>query len=132
MSPTAVWSRSTRFCAILVTAVAASMLLLSPSASARGRAYQHYAACGVSPAAKPSHVCPRRRPRGAFFRSRRADVRYTVCVRFAGGRTLCAKRQLAERGVLYVNRITGGPGEQRITWFVHGKRVGRFTLRVNW
>ncbi len=100
-------------------------------AHASEAAYQHYAACGLSPKAKPARACPRDRPKAAFFRSRRAEVYFTVCVRFAAERTLCAKRQKAGRSVLYVNRITAGPGRHRITWFVEGKRVGRAFLRVN-
>lgn len=114
---------------LALTALAA--LAVAAPASAGARAYRHYGACGISPKAKPSHVCARQRPKGAFFRSNRATVTYTVCVRFPRGRSLCAKHQLAERGRLYVNRITApSPGKHRITWFVAGKRVGRFAFWV--
>jgi hypothetical protein len=106
-----------------------------PSAGAhrlpdRSPAYQHFAACGVGRKAKPSHRCPPGKL-GAFFRARRGSVHYTVCVRFPTRRTLCARAQNAERGVLYVNEVTSSqPGVHRLTWFVKGKRVGRFFFRI--
>lgn len=117
--------------AALPALAALALLAAAAPASAGANAYRHYGACGLSPKAKPSHSCARSRPKGAFFRSNRETVHYTVCVRFPGNRTLCAKGQLAEKGRLYVNRITApAPGRHRITWFVGGKRVGRFALWV--
>jgi hypothetical protein len=96
----------------------------------RPPAYQHFAACGLGREAKPSHRCPAGR-QGAFFRARRRSVHYTVCVRFPSRRTLCAKGQEAERGVLYVNQVTSSQiGLHRLTWFVEGKRVGRYFFRI--
>jgi len=109
----------------------AGFLASAVPASAEAAAYRHYVACGLSENAKPSHLCQKRRKKGAFFRSNRADVFYSVCVRFPTGKNLCAPKQEAERGVLYVNKITTNiPGEHRVTWFVQGKRVGVFNFVV--
>lgn len=100
-------------------------------ASADAAAFKHYVACGLSQKAKPSHVCQKPRKKGAFFRSNRADVFYTVCVRFPTKKNLCAPEQEAVRGTLYVNKITTNiPGEHTVSWFVKGKRVGAFTFVV--
>jgi hypothetical protein len=100
-------------------------------ASAEAAAFRHYVACGLSQKAKPSHVCQKKRKKGAFFRSNRADVFYTVCVRFPTRKNLCAPAQEAVRGTLYVNKITSNiPGKHRVTWFVKGKRVGAFDFLV--
>ena len=116
----------------LAAAILGVALLASAApASAEAAAYRHYVACGVSPNAKPSHLCQKKRKKGAFFRSNRADVFYTVCVRFPTKRNLCAPRQEVVRGTLYVNKITTNiPGKHRVTWFVKGKRVGIFVFRV--
>ena len=109
----------------------AGFLASAVPASAEAAAFRHYVACGLSENAKPSHLCQKRRKKGAFFRSNRADVFYSVCVRFPTGKNLCAPKQEAEQGVLYVNKITSNiPGEHRVTWFVEGKRVGVFNFVV--
>jgi hypothetical protein len=114
--------------------LAGGLLAAAAPASADAAAYRHYVACGLSANAKPSHVCPKRGPKGAFFRSNQADVFYKVCVKFprqAPRRLVCANRQEAERGALYVNRITSNiPGRHKVTWFVQGKRVGIFFFRI--
>jgi hypothetical protein len=52
-------------------------------------------------------------------------------VRFPTGKNLCAPKQEALRGTLYVNKITTNiPGEHKVSWFVEGKRVGAFTFVV--
>jgi hypothetical protein len=108
-----------------------ALLASAAPASAEAAAYRHYVACGLSQNAKPSHVCSKKRKKGAFFRSNLADVFYTVCVRFPGGKNLCAPEQEAVRGTLYVNKITSNiPGEHKVTWFVKGKRVGLFKFLV--
>ncbi len=114
-----------------LAAVLASGALLATAvpASADAAAYRKYVACGKTVKAKPSHSCPTRRGAtgnlGAFFRSNNADVFYKVCVRFPGGRGLCAPRQAADKGTLYVNKITSNtPGRHKVTWFVKGRRVG--------
>jgi hypothetical protein len=100
-------------------------------ASARGAAFRHYVACGLSQNAKPAHVCQKPRKKGAFFRSNNGNVFYTVCVRFPTGKNLCAPEQEAVQGTLYVNKITTNiPGEHKVTWFVKGKRVGLFKFLV--
>lgn len=100
-------------------------------ASADAAAFRHYVACGLSQKAKPSHVCQKPRKKGAFFRSNKADVFYTVCVRFPTRKNLCAPEQEAVRGTLYVNKITTNiPGEHQVSWFVKGKRVGVFSFLV--
>ncbi|MEX2447543.1 MAG: hypothetical protein WD404_02235 [Solirubrobacterales bacterium] len=109
----------------------AALLASVLPASAQGAAFRHYVACGLSQKAKPAHVCKKPRKKGAFFRSNRADVFYSVCVRFPTKRNLCAPRQEAVRGTLYVNKITTNiPGRHRVTWFVKGKRVGLFNFFV--
>jgi hypothetical protein len=95
-------------------------------------AYKHYVACGVSEKATPSHSCPKKSKKGAFFKSLKGEVSYTVCVRFPTKKSICTEDpQKAEQGTLYVNKITSNiPGKHRVTWFVSGKRVGSFTFRV--
>jgi hypothetical protein len=112
-----------------------ALLATAAPASAEAAAFRKYVACGKSAKAKPSHACPVRRGAtgnlGAFFRSNRADVDYKICVRFPGGRSLCAPRQEAEQGQLYVNRITSNtPGRHKVTWFVKGQRVGVWFFRL--
>jgi hypothetical protein len=88
-------------------------------------AYKHYIACGISQNAKPAHKCPKKSKKGAFFKSLKGDVSYSVCVKFPTGKKICAKAQPASQGTLYVNKITSNIlGRHRVTWFVEGKRVG--------
>ncbi len=116
----------------LVAAMAVAALLIGVApAAADAAAFRHYVACGTSENAKPSHLCQKPRDKGAFFRSNRADVFYTVCVQFPTRKRLCAPKQEAVRGTLYVNKITSNiPGKHKVTWFVKGKRVGVFAFRV--
>ncbi len=110
----------------------ALLLVSAGPAAAQGAAYRHYVACGLSKNAKPSHTCPKSRKKGAFFRSNKADVYYTVCVKFPTKKHLCAPKQQAEQGTLYVNKITSNiPGRHQVTWFVKGKRVGLFKFFVS-
>jgi hypothetical protein len=99
---------------------------------ASGPAYKHYIACGLSRKAKPSTVCPVNSKKGAFFKSLKADVKYTVCVKFPKKEHLCTETpQEAEQGTLYVNKITSNAvGRHEITWFVKGKKVGTSVFRV--
>jgi hypothetical protein len=116
-----------------LTAVLAGVVLLVSfaPASAQSAAFRYYVACGTSENAKPSHVCNKRRDKGAFFRSNKADVFYKICVKFPTKRLLCKGGQKAERGTLYVNQITSNiPGKHKVTWFVKSKRVGLFVFRV--
>jgi hypothetical protein len=116
---------------LTVVGLGAALLVATAPASAQGAAYRHYVACGLSQNAKPSHFCQKSRKKGAFFRSNRADVFYTVCVKFPTKKNLCAPKQQAVRGTLYVNKITSNiPGEHRVTWFVQGKRVGIYDFVV--
>lgn len=109
----------------------AALLLCAVPASAKSAAFTHYVACGLSQNAKPSHFCQKSRKKGAFFRSNKADVFYTVCVQFPTKKRLCAPRQEAVKGTLYVNKVTSNiPGAHKVTWFVEGKRVGTFLFRV--
>ncbi len=108
-----------------------ALLVSASPASAEAAAYKHYVACGLSQNAKPAHVCQKKRKKGAFFRSNNADVFYTVCVKFPTKKNLCAPKQEAVRGTLYVNKITSNiPGKHRVSWFVEGKRVGSFVFTV--
>jgi hypothetical protein len=111
--------------------VAVALLASLAPAAAQSAAYRHYVACGLSQNAKPAHVCNKKRDKGAFFRSTRADVFYTVCVKFPTKRRLCAPKQEAVQGTLYVNKITSNiPGQHRVSWFVKGKKVGEFVFKV--
>lgn len=116
----------------LAAVLLGSALLASAApASAQGAAYRHYVACGVSQNAKPSHTCPKPSKKGAFFKSTKADVFYTVCVKFPTGKNLCAPKQEATQGTLYVNKVTTNiPGKHQVSWFVSGKRVGVFAFNV--
>jgi ABC-type sugar transport system substrate-binding protein len=116
-----------------LTAIVLGLALLASAApaSAGAAAYKHYVACGLSQKAKPSHICQKPRKKGAFFQSNKADVFYTVCVKFPTKKNLCAPKQEAIKGTLYVNKITSNiPGKHRVTWFVQGKRVGSFVFTV--
>jgi hypothetical protein len=116
-----------------LTAVGLGVALLAGAAPASALAapYRHYVACGLSQNAKPAHVCQKKRKKGAFFRSNNADVFYTVCVKFPTKKNLCAPKQEAVKGTLYVNKITSNiPGKHRVSWFVQGKRVGSYTFTV--
>jgi hypothetical protein len=116
-----------------LTAIGLGIALLASAspASAKSAAFKHYVACGLSQKAKPAHVCQKQRDKGAFFRSNKADVFYSVCVKFPGKKNLCRPKQEAKKGQLYVNKITSTiPGKHQVTWFVGGKRVGSFTFTV--
>lgn len=127
--------------ALALVALATGLLVGVSSSSAKAPqkrapnatpAYKHYVACGLSRKAKPAHVCPAGSRKGAFFKSLKADVRYTVCVKFPKKEHLCTEKpQEAEQGTLYVNKITSTtPGRHRVTWFVKGKKVGTSVFRV--
>lgn len=108
-----------------------ALLVSGSPVSAQGAAFKHYVACGLSQNAKPAHLCQKSRKKGAFFRSNNGDVFYTVCVKFPTKKNLCAPKQKAEQGTLYVNKITSNiPGKHRVSWFVEGKRVGSFVFRI--
>lgn len=109
----------------------AALLAGAAPASAEAGAFQHYVGCGTSQNAKPAHKCPKSSKKGAFFKSVRGEVFYSICVSFPTGRNLCAPRQKAVQGTLYVNEITSNiPGKHKVTWFVEGKRVGLFFFQV--
>lgn len=116
---------------LTATLVGIALLASAVPAAADAAAYRHYVACGVSQNAKPSHKCPKPSKKGAFFRSLKGDVDYSICVKFPTGKNICAKAQPAKQGTLYVNKITSNiPGQHRVSWFVEGKRVGLFIFRV--
>ena len=117
--------------ALVATMVAAGLLASAAPATAGAAAFKHYVACGISKNAHPSHVCPKGSKKGAFFKSLNAEVSYSVCVKFPSGKNLCAKAQKAERGTLYVNKITSTQvGVHTVIWYVKGKQVGSTTFRV--
>jgi hypothetical protein len=114
-------------------ALCATVLLAGAApASAGAAAYRHYVACGLSQHAPAAHSCSKKSKKGAFFESSKADVFYAVCVKFPNRKQpLCKGEQEATTGTLYVNRITSNiPGKHVVTWFVAGKRVGRFVFIV--
>jgi hypothetical protein len=111
--------------------LAVALLVSAAPASAKGAAYKHYVACGLSQNAKPAHLCQKGRKKGAFFRSNQGDVFYTVCVKFPTKKNLCAPKQEAVKGTLYVNKITSNiTGKHRVSWFVQGKRVGSYVFTI--
>jgi hypothetical protein len=117
--------------ALVALLVATGLLAAAVPATAGAAAYRHYVGCGISRNAEPSHVCPKGSKKGAFFKSTKADVMYTVCVKFPSGKNLCAQAQEAVKGTLYVNKITSTiPGRHVVSWFVKGKKVGSFAFRV--
>ena len=116
---------------LLAVGLGIVLLASAAPATAQGAAFKHYVACGLSQKAKPSHLCQKPRKKGAFFRSNNGDVFYTVCVKFPTKKNLCAPKQEAVKGTLYVNKITTNiPGKHRVSWFVEGKRVGVFNFFV--
>jgi hypothetical protein len=116
---------------LLAVGLGIVLLASAAPATAQGAAFKHYVACGLSQKAKPSHLCQKPRKKGAFFRSNNGDVFYTVCVKFPTKKNLCAPKQEAKQGTLYVNKITTNiPGKHRVSWFVEGKRVGVFNFFV--
>jgi hypothetical protein len=117
----------------LALAALVSGLLIGVSPSTAGTpAYKHYIACGLSQKAKPAHVCPVGSKKGAYFKSLKGDVSYTVCVKFPKAEHLCTEKpQKAKQGTLYVNKITStSVGRHQVTWFVKGKKVGTSVFRV--
>ena len=120
-----------RFKTLTAVLLGTALLASVTAAPASAAAYKHYVSCGVSQNAKPAHKCPKKAKKGAFFKSLRGDVNYSVCVKFPTGKNICAKAQPATQGTLYVNKITSNiPGKHRVTWFVEGKRVGSVAFRV--
>lgn len=84
-----------------------------------------YVACGLSHYAPPRHECPHRADVGAFFRANR-EVRYTVCVTFPTRRHLCVREQVAQPGVLYVNKVTTNIiGWHKVVWIAEGRHLVR-------
>jgi hypothetical protein len=117
--------------ALSAVLVVTGLLASAAPATAGAAAYKHYVGCGISRNANPSHVCPKGSKKGAFFKSLKGDVVYSVCVKFPSGKNLCAHAQEATQGTLYVNKITSTiPGKHRVTWFVAGKKVGSTVFRV--
>jgi hypothetical protein len=117
---------------LAVVLLVATLLAAAAPVSAKPVAFRHYVGCGLSQNAKPRHKCPLRSKKGAFFKSVKADITYTVCVRFPTRKVLCTKKpEEATQGTLYVNKIRSNiPGKHRVTWFVKGRRVGVFNFRV--
>lgn len=88
-----------------------------------------YVACGLSRNARASSSCGSKQKIGAFFKSTKT-VTYKVCVKFPNGKSLCARKQRAEGGVLYVNKITGAmPGRHKVTWSAEGRTIVRYVNR---
>jgi hypothetical protein len=117
--------------ALAAVLLVSGLLVAAVPATAGAAAYKHYVGCGVSQNAKPAHVCPKKAKKGAFFKSFKADVVYTVCVKFPSGKNLCAQAQEAEQNTLYVNKITSTiPGKHVVSWFVQGKKVGSWWFKV--
>lgn len=117
--------------ALAATVLGVALLAGAAPASAGAAAYKHYVGCGVSEHATPARSCSKSSKKGAFFESLDANVFYSVCVKFPTGKHLCAQKQEAIKGTLYVNKITSDiPGKHKVTWFVSGKRVGSYSFTV--
>jgi hypothetical protein len=117
--------------ALSAVLVVTGLLASAVPATAGAAAFKHYVGCGISRNATPSHLCPKGSKKGAFFKSLKGDVVYSVCVKFPSGKNLCAQAQEAEQGTLYVNKITSTiPGKHVVSWFVKGKKVGSWAFRV--
>lgn len=117
--------------ALAAVMLVSGLLVAAAPATASAAAYKHYVGCGISQNAKPAHVCPKKAKKGAFFKSLKADVAYSVCVKFPSGKNLCAQAQEAEQNTLYVNKITSTiPGKHVVSWFVQGKKVGSWWFKV--
>ena len=122
--------------ALVVVAMLAALIPATSGAAPQtqkgaGPAFRHYIGCGISRNAKPASVCPRKSKKGAFFKSLQGNVVYSVCVKFPSGKNLCAKAQEANKGTLYVNKITSTiPGRHVVSWFVKGQKVGSTAFRV--
>jgi hypothetical protein len=117
--------------ALAAVMLASGLLATAMPATAGAAAYKKYVACGVSQNATPSHSCPKKAKKGAFFRSFNGTVVYTVCVKFPSGKNLCAQAQEAEEDTLYVNKITSTiVGRHVVKWFVKGQKVGEWAFRV--
>ena len=102
-----------------------------PAKPNRRPAFRRYVACDTVIEARASRRCRVKDSPGAFFRSNRRSVRYSVCVKFPTGKALCARKQTAKKGELYVNSITTQMvGVHTVTWFVKGKKVGQYRFRV--
>lgn len=84
---------------------------------------RYYVACGLSPKARPAHECGHRTKVGAFLESSQ-PVTYTICVRYANRKRLCARGQHAEAERLHLNEITtAAVGWHQVVWFVEGRRL---------
>ena len=120
---------------LLAVSLVSSSSLISPSAVASAAAadrYRHYVACRIAADERPSHSCPKRGKKGAFFKALDADANYRICVKFPNDRRLCASHQKAVRGELKINTITSHMvGRHLVTWYVGGKQVGSFSFRIH-
>jgi hypothetical protein len=117
--------------ALAAVMLAIGLLATAVPATAGAAAYKKYVGCGISGKTKPAHACPKKAKKGAFFKSLKGDVSYSVCVKFPSGKNLCAQAQEAKQGTLYVNKITSTiPGKHDVSWFVKGKKVGSWAFRV--
>lgn len=117
--------------ALVAVVLTCGLLAAAMPAAASAAAYKKYVGCGLSQNAKPAHACPKQSKKGAFFKSFKGDVVYTVCVKFPSGKNLCAQAQEAEQNTLYVNKITSTiPGRHVVSWFVKGKKVGSWAFQV--
>ena len=119
--------------ALALAAIVTGLLVTAVASSSAGKpAFEHYVACGLSRKAAPAHVCPVKAKKGAFFKSLKGEVKYTVCVKFPKKEHLCTEKpQVAEEGTLYVNKITStSVGKHEVSWFVKGKKVGTTVFRV--
>ncbi|HEU5062191.1 MAG TPA: hypothetical protein VFT79_03435 [Solirubrobacterales bacterium] len=117
--------------ALAAVMLAIGLLATAVPATAGAAAYKKYVGCGISGKTKPAHVCPKKAKKGAFFKSLKGDVVYSVCVKFPSGKNLCAQAQEAKQGTLYVNKITSTiPGKHVVSWFVKGQKVGSWAFRV--
>ena len=91
--------------------------------------YTVYGGCGTEISTPPAHLCHKRDPIGAFFRSNTKNAGYDVCLdmRHSGG---CMYAQFGSAGVLSVNDFGRIYGPALFRWKVGGVEIGSWQLDV--
>jgi hypothetical protein len=93
--------------------------------------YSTWVACSHRASAKPATECRQSQKKAAFFRSSKHAAVYKVCAKFPNHERLCASAQAAEKGrTRHVTLATADTGRHKVTWYVDGKKVGRWRFDV--
>jgi len=102
-----------------------------PAPERAGDGYSGWTACSTKAGAKHTHTCKLSQVKAAFFVSTKHDATYKVCVRFPGGKRLCASAQDAPKGKKrYVTIATSKAGTHKVSWYVRGTKVASWRLEV--